>query len=205
MNEDFESYNIEDDEEEMPSDERRTMWSLLPAIMFTPSSGWAKVRNSGPSPDIATIRFLLPLSIISGAACFLSLLYPHESDAGGFAVMLVEAVIELCSMFIGYFVALVTAKLFLPKEDKNTITTNYGKLLIMTGVATIAIFHVFYVAFPMLDFILGFLPIWTIFIQIKGMEQIKFRSDKKLLSMAVIILATVAAPAVIEWILTLFT
>lgn len=203
LNEDFESYNIEDDEEERPSDERLTMWALMPSIMCTPASGWAKVRHSGPSPDIATIRFLLPLCLLSGAACFLSLLYPHDADTG-FAVMLVEAVVELCSFFLGYYVAQVVAKLLMPKDDRHIVSTDYGKLLIMAGVATIALFHILFVAFPMIDFILGFLPIWTLFIQFKGMELIKFKSDKRLLSMAVICLATVASPAIIEWILMLF-
>lgn len=203
MNEDFESYSIEDEEDELPV-KRLTMWTIVPQIMVTPASGWAKAEKNGPSPELAVIRFFLPLCLLSGGAAFISLLYPHHVEGNVFTTTLVNAVIQFCSFFIGYYVALVATKGFLPKEDRRLPSTSYGKLMIMTGVATLALFHILFLALPMLDFILGFLPLWTIFLLFKGMERVDIRSDKRILCIAVVCLATIGSPTLMEWILTLF-
>lgn len=210
MNEDFENYNIED--EEIGEGEQKlrplTMWTILPVIMTMPAAGWKKLTLQGPSPELATIRFFLPLCILSGASVFFSLFYPGiglSAEENPFTILLVNAVIQFCSFFIGYYMALVMAKVFLPKEDRWISSSSYGKLLIMTGVATLAIFHILFEAFPMLDFILVFLPLWTIFIQFRGLEHTEFRSDKRILAIAVICLVTITGPTLIEWLLALFT
>lgn len=207
MNEDFESYRIEDEENDQPA-KRQTMWSIVPQIMISPASGWAKAAECGPSPEIATLRFLLPLCLVSGASVFLTLLYPRHSgvlnEDGAFTVLLVNAVIQFCSFFLGYYVALVMCKLFLPKDVKQLPTTAFGKLLIMTGTGTLAFFHILFELFPMLDFILVFLPLWTIFLLYKGMERSDMRSDKSILAIGVVCVVTIAGPTLVEWILALF-
>lgn len=212
MNEDFESYRIEDDEEENGAGhgevKRFTMWTIVPRIMTMPSSGWEMARHNAPSPELATVRFLLPLSLLSGFSVFLTFLYPRQkgfiSEENGFTVLLVNAVIQFCSFFLGYFLALVLAKLFLPKDVRDIPSTPFGKILTMTGTATLAFFHILYEAFPMLDFILVFLPLWTIFIVFKGMDYTGVRSEKHILSVGVMCLVVVTGPTLVEWVLALF-
>lgn len=212
MNEDYENYSIEDEEEdeiEKPAEPRYTMWTIVPRIMVTPTSGWAMAKNNGPSPELAIIRFFLPLCIITGVSVYFNLLYPRQSgvlnDKNALTTLLVNAVIQFCSFFIGYYLALVMAKVFLPKDTRQLPHTPYGKLLIMTGVATLAFFHILFEALPMFDSILVFLPLWTIFILFKGMEYGKIKSDKSILAIGVICVVTIASPTMIEWILLLFS
>lgn len=211
MNEDFESYQIDDeDESDNPQPARRhTLWELVPQVMIMPTSGWEKMRASGPSPDVATIRFLLPLSLLSGASVFFSLLYPNVNSLGteenSFTILLVNAVIMFCSFFIGYYVALLLEKIFLPKDMRDFPHSNFGKLMTMTGIGTLALFHILFEAFIMLDFILVFLPLWTIFILYKGIQQSGFHSEKELLAVGVICVVVIASPTLVEWILALFS
>lgn len=206
MKEDFDNYNLEEEEEEPAA--RYTMWQLLPVIMVMPVKGWRKVFEGGPSPEIAVLRFLLPLSFLSGAAAFFAYLYPGAEGGIGvennLRIVLVNAVIQFCSFFIGYYVALLLAKVFLPKGTADFLSTRYGKLLTMTGVGTLALFHIIFQAFQMFDFILVFLPLWTIFLIYKGMERIEFNNDKRLPAIGVICVVIVAAPTIVEWTLTLF-
>lgn len=208
--EDFQSYSIEDDEEDTGVFfGGETLWRTVPQIMVTPAAGWRRVKENGPSPELATLRFLLPLSLISGASVFFTLLYPHnielDENQSWFTFLLVSAVIQFCSFFIGYYFALVLAKVFLPKADRFLPSSRYGKLLTMTGVGTLAFFHILYKAFPMLDTILVFLPLWTIFIIYKGLALADIKEEKSLLAMGVMCVAIVCAPTLIEWILVLFT
>lgn len=209
--EDFENYNLEDEEEDKQgaAEPSVTLWRLLPQIMITPSSGWERAKNVGPPPELAVVRFLLPLALISGAAVFLSLFYPHYAlSMGGesvFAVLLVSGVIQFCSFFIGYFLALVLAKVLLPKNAKFLISSPFGKLITLVGVATLALFHILYVALPMFDFFLDFLPLWTIFIIYSGLQKVALPSDKSILTVVVMCLVVIGTPTVIAWFLTLFT
>lgn len=199
--ENFESYSIEDDEEEGRTVKRLTMWSLMPRIMSAPSSGWQRTLEKGPSADIAVIRFLLPMALLSGGSDFFSLLYSVQASLEG---VLVSGVISFCSFFLGYYMALVFAKVFLPKEDKGFPNTNYGRLLTMAGVATLAIFHILFKALPMFDFIIEFFPLWTIFLIYRGMKIAELRSDKSTFVLGVMCMVIICSPVLVEWVLSLF-
>lgn len=197
--ENYESYIIEDDEKDDAP--RLTMWSIIPRVMVTPESGWDLARRKGPSPDIATLRFLLPFCLVTGASNFLCYLYPGQHT---FAGILVGAVITFCSFFLSYYVSVLCEKLFLPKEARDFPFTQYGKLLTMTGVASLAFFHILTQALPMLDVILEFLPLWTIFIVYSGMKNAGYVYDKQIYIVGVICIVIVCSPVLVEWLFSLF-
>lgn len=197
---DFENYRIEDEEEK--DIKRITLWSVILRVMTMPASGWERVKKRGPSPDIASLRFLLPVSLLSGASEFFSLLYqPGQVE---FAGIMVAGVISFFSYFLGYYLSLLLAKLFLPKVARYFPSTDYGKLVAMTGVSSLAIFHLVYKALPIFDFILEFLPIWTIFMVFKGMQIAGIEPEKAAFSMGVMCLVVIASPVLLESILSLF-
>lgn len=196
---DFENYNLDDEEDKVKC---QTLWSLLPYILTMPTSGWDRVKKYGPTPDIATLRFLLPLSILSGASEFFTLVY--QPGQHGFSAILVSGFISFLSYFLGYYLSLVFAKIFLPKEAKFFPSSSYGKLLTMIGVATLAIFHMLYKILPFLDFAIEFFPIWTIFLIFKGMRYSDIAPEKNAFSMGVLCVVIIACPVLVEWIFTLF-
>lgn len=206
MEENYENYKLEDDDDEAVTARRKTLWSLMPQVMIMPTAGWEKVKNEGPSPEIASIRFLMPMSLLSGASAFFSYIYPDSSlqDEGRFTVLLVNAVIAFCSFFLGYYVALVMMKVFLPKDSRWLPSSDFGKLMTMTGIGTLAFFHIIFEAFPMLDFILVFLPLWTIFLIFRGILVADLHSDKQILAISMACLVIIASPTLIEWVLALF-
>lgn len=196
----FESYNLEqDDNDDVRSG---TMWTIVPQIMTMPASGWERLKKAGPSPEIATFRFLVPICILAGASDFFALLYPGQY---GFTGLLVNSVVSFCSFFIGFYLALVLAKIFLPSEAKEFLSSSYGKLLTMTGVGTLAFFRILMQGLPMLDFILEFLPLWTIFLIYKGMKLSDIPSEKAAYSMGVMCVTVICGPVLTEWALSLFT
>ena len=198
-NENFNSYVIEDDDD---VEKRYTLWSIVPQAMINPAKGWRKGRFYGPMPEIAIIRFLIPLCIIAGVSDFFTLLYPGQYT---FAGILLESVITLCSYFIGYFLALVLSRILLPGNSRHLPSTDYGKLLIMGAMGTLAFFHVLIKALPMFDFLLEFLPLWTIFIVFEGVKQVdKQEGDKALFAIGLLCVIIICSPILVEWVLALF-
>lgn len=182
-------------------DIRYTMWRISPRILTMPTVGWEMVASRGPKPEIAVLRFLLPLSLAAAGSEFFAILYKSELS---FTSLLVQAVIIFSSFFIGYYLSLVLAKIFLPRDAKDFPSTPYGKLLIMTGVASLAFFMVLEKALPMVDFILEFLPLWTVYILYKGMTMVVVSGDKQTFSIGVICVVVISSPVIVEWFLSLF-
>lgn len=177
------------------------MWQIAPKVMVMPQAGWELAMLSGPRPEIATIRFLLPMSLAAAGAEFFNYLYPGPLTL---TETLVMAVITFCAFFLGYYLALVLAKLLLPGDAKDFPSSAYGKLLTMTGIASLAAFHVLECALPMLDTILEFLPIWTVFIIYRGMKMVGVSADKQPYAIGAVCVVTVCAPPLVVWFLSLF-
>ena len=183
------------------SESRLTMWQIAPRIVMTPSVGWDMVMSRGPRPEIAVIRFLLPLCLMAAGSEFFTMIYNPDLS---FTNVLVQSVITLTSYFLGYYIALVLAKLFLPKDAKEFPLTPYGKLVILTGVGSLAFFVVLIKLLPMIDFILEFLPVWTVFLIFKAMSKIAVSEEKQTLSIGIVCVIVICAPIIVEWFLSLF-
>lgn len=194
----IDSYVIEDDGKPVRT---FTMWSLVPRIMVMPGSGWQRLWYHGPLPEVAGIRFLLPLCILSGLSEFFVYLYQVQVV---FSDVLVSAVIQFCSFFLGYFLSLLLLKFAMPKDSEGFSDTPYARLMLMTGIGTLAFFHVLFMALPMFDFILEFLPLWTVYILYEGMRQKKVSESKQMYATGVVCFIVICAPFLIEWLLTLF-
>lgn len=192
------SYVLEDDGTPVKI---HTMWSIVPRIMIMPGAGWKLLWNNGPLPEVAGLRFLIPISLISGASEFFVYLYQVQVD---FADVLVSSVIQFCSFFLGYFLSLLFLKLALPKDSKSFADTHYCKLMVMTAIGTLAFFHFLFMALPMFDFVLEFLPLWTVFLLYEGLRQKHISDSMQLYATAAVCVIVICAPFLIEWILTLF-
>lgn len=199
MKESFDSYVVEDDEEEIGP--HYTMWSIVPQSMFMPSRAWNKARTAGPQHEIATIRFLLPVCLAAAGADFISLLYPGQHSITG---IVVGAVVTFIAFFLGYYLALVISKIFLPREAKDFPSSNYGKLVTMGGISTLALFHILSKALPMFDFFIEFLPLWTIYILYEAMKRAGIQSERYIFAVGVVCIAVICAPILVEWLMILF-
>lgn len=178
-----------------------TMWSLVVRIMVMPPSGWERTMQYGPQPDVAVWRFLTPICLLSGASAFLSRFYYPDLPS---SILMVNAVITFCSMFLGYFLSLVIARLCLPADGRGFMDTPYAKLLCMTGIATLALYKILESAFPMLDVLIAFLPVWTIYLLYEGLKITVVSPRKQTFAVCAVCAAVICSPVLLEWIFTMF-
>lgn len=186
-----------------PGDSQKiyTMWSIFPKIMMMPSSGWERTLENGPQPEIAVLRFLLPMCLLAAGSEFFTLLYHSQLS---FTDLLVNSVITFCSFFLGYYIAILFAQLFMPKDARTFPQTDYGRLLTMTGIVSLAFFHILFMALPMFDFVFEFLPLWTVFIIYKGMRIMVVSKERQTLALGVMCIVIICSPLVIDWFFALF-
>lgn len=198
----FEEYTIQDEEEQRKPLTLPQIWLALLKAMVMPSTGWKQLNDNEIKPESVVVGFLLPLSVIAAFSNFFSLIY--ELDLR-FTDLLVGIVITFFTYFLGYYIAVLIAKIFLPKQDRGFATSNYGRILILDSMGALAIIHIIMEALQLFDFVIEFFPLWTVYMLYKGMAFAKVDSNKATYSLGVMCVAVISSPVLINWFFDLFT
>ena len=193
----------EDEGEDSPDDDRRAgPWSLLFKIMISPVEGWKSLRRSKISADSVGFGLFLPISVVAGLSDFLGLIYdPHIATLN----VVIMSVLTFMSYFIGYFIAAFASRILLPRGMKDFLYTGFGKAFAMISISTLALFHIILECLPIFEPIFYFLPLWTIYIIIKGMKFVKIREDRSSYTLGVVCVTLVGAPIFVDWVFSLFS
>lgn len=200
----FEEYSIEDEEDDKKpsSPQSSSIWNLLLKTMVMPSSGWKEIKTKEIRSESVSLAFFLPFCIIASLSDFFTVFYEVRHN---YAELFVEIITTFFTFFVGYYICVLIAGVFLPHDDKPFATSNYGKIVQMAGITSLAIYHILYEAFPFFDFIIEFLPIWTVYLVYKAMALADIKSNKATYSLGVICVGIIGSPVLVEWLLSLIT
>lgn len=177
-------------------------WELLFKIMAAPVEGWKELRRCGIHVDKIGFSLFLPLTLAAAFSDFFTFYYDTNIS---FIEVLINAVITFISFFIGYFMAGFFSKILLPRGMKGLPFSNYGKALTMISMSTLAIFHILDEALPIFEPIFYFLPLWTIYIIVKGMKFVKIIENRSSYTLGVMCVTIVGSPIFVEWFFSLFS
>ena len=161
----------EDDEEKSGANpkskkRKRSPLTLLFSMMVNPTEGWKRIRRSGFKSEEVASRCFYPLTALASASVFMDALYGTETEV------------------------------LLPDEMRNLSDTEYGKQYALYLLSTLTIFYTLGNCLPMLDPVLVFLPLWTVYLGCKGTRWMRIADNRKhtvtaLLS-AIVVLSPVA-------------
>lgn len=166
----------EEGEEEGPSG-RPKRRARHPMLMFlrmfiSPLKAWKALKNSAVSSDDFARRCFYPLIALVTACNFLRLL--REPDLT-LSSELQNAVVIFISFFLGYFVVLFLAKICLPNDANVKVDTPFGRIWLMSGLGTLVVFLTLDELLPDLDAILVFLPLFTIYLMVRGARFLRLK------------------------------
>lgn len=176
-------------------------WLILLRLFLSPLKAWKILKNSVLKPDHVASKMFYPLIGLASLSGMLKKIYFPGMTLGQ---LLEGAIGVFIAFFVGYFVLLVCCRLFLPGDGKIKIDTPYGKMWLQYLISTLTIFYTIYEAFPMIEPVMVFTPLFTIFLAIRGVRFLRLKSvDEAPVGWAVGIL-TVAIPygiySLFEWI-----
>lgn len=171
---------------------------LMIDMMLNPINGWKKIRRSNMKYEEVASRCFLPLIGIGSLSCFLKCIYDTSLSI---SIALISAVKIFVALYLGNFLALLMIKLLMPKNYKDIANSNFGKQFVMFLISTLAIFYALYQCLPMLGPALTFLPLWTIYLAIRGCKFFHFDSEKGNLLVTLICLAIIFGPLCVYWLL----
>lgn len=164
------NYRIGEEEEEGDEDGNRkdeygTSIYILLKIMTNPVEGWKELKRSKFSVNNIAVTCFYPLIIFASLSVFAKYIYSSFTPV---SETIIEAITTFIALFLSYFTVILVAPLFLTTGTKNIFSTIIGKQYIMINISTLALFDILYNFLPMLDPILVFLPLWTIYLICKG-------------------------------------
>lgn len=176
--------------------------AMMLRILANPGSGWRNYKASKFTPSEVEKRCFYPLTGLLALSSFINLIYFPESTVSDLLIM---GIIDFISYFFGYFVILLMAKIIMPKASRHLIETNFGKDYILMGLSTMALFKTIQILLPMLEPLLVFLPLWTIFVMSKGVKFLRVPKEKENITAGLLTLYVVGIPMVLRWIFDFFS
>lgn len=191
----------EEDEEESEPDSinRKAGLSLLFKILTTPVEGWKEMKRRRLSPDSIASSVFYPLVALASVSEFIRILYGSVMPLSD---IVIEAVIMFMALFFGYFTVILLGSNLLPKEVRPTIKSDIGKNFTMMSVSSLALFMFGYNAFPMIDSVLVFLPLWTIYIVCKGVKILRVPKEVEIRTKGTLSCLIVGTPLLWDWLLS---
>lgn len=195
--EDEEASNKDADEESEKTSKTQSPFLLLAKMMLNPVTGWKEIRRANMPADELSRRCFYPLLAIAAASCFIELIYDSSKTVSDCMVL---AVSVFSSAFFGNFLIQILAKASLPEKLKKLTDTRYFKDYIIYCLSTLAIFFILFTALPMISPVLVFLPLWTIYLAIRGARFFRFPKEKSNLLKTLFCLYIIGAPVAIFWV-----
>ena len=193
---DSEIYEDEDDDGDDNDKKHPSPWLLMLKMMLNPVEGWKQIRRSKEKADTVAASLFYPVCALSAVSCFFGCLYDSSITL---SVATVEAVKIFVAFFFGNFLVLMLERFTFPKSHRNVPDSDFGKQFVLYNLSTLALFHILYQALPMIGPVLTFLPLWTIYLAIRGARFFRFPAEKKNLSVTLICLYLICAPLAIYW------
>lgn len=210
------NYNLEDEDDDLNapledssedlSDENEEEKGKTPSplrllfdMMINPEEGWKNIRRARLKADEVARRCFYPLTALASVSVFVNYIY---GTAKVLNLMLIEALTIFISFFLGYFLVMLLERIVLPKECSKVGESDFGKQFVMYLLSTLTLFYVLYNCLPMLEAVLVFLPLWTIYLASKGVKFFRLPQEKQLLLTTLICILVVLSPIAIYFVFT---
>lgn len=166
----------EDAEEEEEEHVKRHPFRVMLDILAGPVQGWKVMKRQHYKPQEVLAGLLYPLSGVAAATQFADLIYDANASISG---TLIQAVAVFIAFFFGYFTITGVARSLMPKDSGEWAEKDFGKCFVAFSLATLALFTTVLALLPMLEPILVFLPLWTIYIICRGVRFLRVAPDKE--------------------------
>lgn len=170
-------------------------WKCFLKLFYSPTAAWHKIALTGLNSDLVARTVLYPLIALSSALEFLRIIYNTHATV---APVLQTAVITFISWFAGYFCVVLAAQNICGATVKKVIDSACGKTFVMMCMATLVVFYIIYELIPILEPLIVFTPLYTIFLITKGVAISGIEEDKTLKVSAWFAVLIIGIPIVIQ-------
>jgi hypothetical protein len=196
----------EDMDEEQPTEEsvvsekkNPSPVRLLFKTMFTPVEGWKALKRARLKTEEFASRCFYPLIALAAISEVSKIFYEANVSVSDWAV---DGLITFMTFFFGYFSVLLAGGFMLPSKSRDIIKKDIGKQFVMLAMSSLAIFWIFIQIMPMLEPVLVFLPLWTIYLIYKGVRILRVPEEVENSTTGLLCMLIIGIPVLWNWVLT---
>ena len=172
---------------------------LLLKILATPVEGWKEFKRRRYTVEETASGCFYPLTAIAAISCFADMIYKTVT----LSVCVMNALNVFISLFFGYFTVIILGGLFLPKVVSDIVKKEIGKEFVMINMSSLALFYSAVMLFQMIDAILVFLPLWTIYLIYKGVKILRIPEEVATRTKIIFTFLIIGAPVLWNWLFSL--
>lgn len=190
FNSTIQEYNVEEDKDFL------RILKIFCILLISPLEGWKTIRRHNISSNIWAQNCFYPIIAFSAVSIFFNKFYnPYAS----IEELLIPAVARFIAFFFGYFLISILCQIFLPNSSQILTESNFGKIFIMSILASLAVFIAVISFLPMLEPVFVFLPLWSIYILYKGVRFLKLSEHSQAWTVIVLGILIVGIPYLLNW------
>lgn len=171
--------------------------ALMIRVLFNPVEGWKTLnRHKEYTPEVIARKCFFPMAGLAAASVLFDMIYGY-----GVAVrdVVVDAAVVFISFLIGFYASLFAGRVILGSEIGDRLDGRYGRTMLMIAMSTLALFFTLMHALPMLEPVLVFLPLWTIYTVTRGVRHLRAPSERATMVTTVVAALVVGMPVLTGW------
>lgn len=191
--------DYEPDDEEEKQEKHPSPIAVLFKTMFTPVEGWKSLKRSGFKTDEFASRCFYPIIALAAISDVASMFYEANVT---FADWAMDGLSTFIMFFFGYFTVLFFSGFVLPSRSRDILKKDIGRQFVMLAMSTLALFWIAIQLLPMLEPILVFLPLWTIYLVFKGVKILRVPEDVKTSTVGLLCMLIIGVPFLWNWLFT---
>lgn len=156
----------EPEPEQEPDSTPSPIWLTL-KLIARPVQGWKDLKHAGFTPSEYAWQCFYPLAGLAAAGKFANLIYSADGTIGN---TITEAIVIFMSLLIGNFGAYCITDIVLAANMRRYLRHDFGRVFIMAIVTTLSLALFVWELIPMLSPLLAFLPLYSIYLIVKGVR-----------------------------------
>lgn len=171
-------------------------------LTLSPRQGWDDVAGEEPDTRTMELKGLFPWLGIVALSCLMRLLYESHLTAG---MMIPRVLITFGMFFAGYYISVIILSYAAEKfMEYNAEADIRIKTLVAYCTGMLALFRLIENVLPSHITLLHFLPFYIGIVMWRSVDYMKIQKDSQGPFLFVSILAVIAPPYMIEFLLNLF-
>lgn len=194
--------NNESERERQPGRKPKSPFRIFLKTLTSPVEGWKELKRSKMKPDDFARGCFYPLLALMAACNFATYFWMPDL---GLKSVLINAFSVFISYFLGFFVVMLLLCNAMPRDCRRQLDTDFARCFVMTALASLSLVQTFIECMPILEAVLVFLPLYTIYMIVKGVRLLRCPENRGTLLAISLSVLTIGIPMLLGWALQFIT
>ncbi len=175
---------------------------LTAKILLRPVEGWKSLNRDKTVTPIRLMAYsLMPSSALAALSVIAQWIYGLKESL---RYSLFESIEVFIAYILSYYCVLLGGRILLGRKIGDRLDDRYGRGLVILSLSTLAFFFSLVNFLPMLEPVLVFLPIWTIYSVTRGVKYLRLPDNRSTIATFVIVALLIGFPLLLDHIFSLF-